>query len=176
MPVLAALLTLCGGRGVSAADGDWWGALGARFGTVVNANDEDFKQYGVTGLIGLPFQWGDPVSAVYLKPAVSLHGGVLRAENGDWSGIGALGLDLVLESPRSPLALVGSVQAAFLAEHELGGMDLGGAFNIVGEIGVDIRPTRFFSMGYRFHHMSNAGIYDNNPGLNLHMVELAWRF
>jgi len=75
-----------------------------------------------------------------------------------------------------PIALVGSVQAAFLAEHELGGTDLGGAFNIVGEIGVDLRPVPFFSMGYRFHHMSNAGIYDNNPGLNLHLVELAWRF
>lgn len=173
--MLVALLVFGAASG-AAADDDWWGALGARYGTVVNSDDEEFNQYELVGQIGLPGGLGDTVSQVYLKPAVSLHAGVLRAENGDWSGIGAVGLDLFLESPRTFIALVGSVQAAFLAEHELGRVDLGGAFNIVGEIGVDIRPASFLSFGYRFHHMSNAGIYDNNPGLNLHMVELAWRF
>lgn len=30
--------------------------------------------------------------------------------------------------------------------------------------------------GYRFQHMSNAGIYDANPRLNTHNLTLAWRF
>ena len=31
-------------------------------------------------------------------------------------------------------------------------------------------------MGYRFQHMSNAGLASENPGLNLHMIEVRWAF
>jgi hypothetical protein len=31
-------------------------------------------------------------------------------------------------------------------------------------------------VGYRFQHMSNASIYNRNPGLELHLLELSYRF
>ena len=30
-------------------------------------------------------------------------------------------------------------------------------------------------LNYRFQHTSNAGIYDDNPGLNLHMLGVEYR-
>ena len=39
-----------------------------------------------------------------------------------------------------------------------------------------IKVYNGMSLGYRFQHMSNAGLYNRNPGLNLHMVEFAWWF
>lgn len=35
---------------------------------------------------------------------------------------------------------------------------------------------RHLAMGYRWQHMSNFVFYDENPGLNLHMVEIGYRF
>jgi hypothetical protein len=31
-------------------------------------------------------------------------------------------------------------------------------------------------LGYRWQHMSNANIYDSNPGVNVHMLSLTYRF
>nr|MBS0019647.1 acyloxyacyl hydrolase [Gammaproteobacteria bacterium] len=42
--------------------------------------------------------------------------------------------------------------------------------------GADVNLARRISAGYRFQHMSNANTFETNPGLNLHMVEFAYRF
>jgi hypothetical protein len=31
-------------------------------------------------------------------------------------------------------------------------------------------------LGYRYQHLSNAGLGDSNPGINFHLVRLAYHF
>ena len=33
-----------------------------------------------------------------------------------------------------------------------------------------------FEIGYRAKHLSNAGLDDNNPGINFHMIRFGYRF
>ena len=42
--------------------------------------------------------------------------------------------------------------------------------------GFGCRIYKQLSAGYRFQHMSNASISRHNPGLDLHMCELSYRF
>ena len=36
--------------------------------------------------------------------------------------------------------------------------------------------TKHFTLGWRFQHMSNAGIYKANPGLNQQMLSTSYSF
>jgi hypothetical protein len=54
--------------------------------------------------------------------------------------------------------------------------NLGGPVQFTSHIGVNLNFTRHFTMGYRLQHMSNGVLYDSNPGLNLHMIEVGYRF
>ncbi len=53
---------------------------------------------------------------------------------------------------------------------------MGGPINFTSHIGLNLNFARHFSIGYRLQHMSNGVIYDENPGLNLHMIEIGYRF
>lgn len=54
--------------------------------------------------------------------------------------------------------------------------DFGDPFQFTSQIGVCWDITKHWRLGYRFQHMSNAGISGTNPGLNLHMVAFSYCF
>jgi hypothetical protein len=41
---------------------------------------------------------------------------------------------------------------------------------------LDWHITKDFTVGWRYQHMSNAGIYKHNPGLNLMMLSASYSF
>ena len=43
-------------------------------------------------------------------------------------------------------------------------------------IGLNYNFSRHFMMGYRLQHMSNAGIYTPNPGVNIHMLAIGYQW
>jgi len=55
-------------------------------------------------------------------------------------------------------------------------MDFGERFQFTSHIGLIWYLTDRVSLGYRFQHMSNAGLASPNPGLNLEMLELSYHF
>ena len=54
--------------------------------------------------------------------------------------------------------------------------DLGGPIEFTSHIGLNLNFARHYTIGYRLQHMSNAFLYDANPGVNSHMIEIAYRF
>jgi hypothetical protein len=68
------------------------------------------------------------------------------------------------------------VNATIISDHTFGDEDFGGPFQFTSHIGLDYYFTRHFMMGYRLQHMSNAGIYSPNPGVNIHMLAVGYRF
>jgi hypothetical protein len=42
--------------------------------------------------------------------------------------------------------------------------------------GVRFGPRQEFELGYRYQHLSNAGLGDTNPGINFHIAQLGYRF
>jgi hypothetical protein len=64
----------------------------------------------------------------------------------------------------------------YISRHRYGSQDLGGPLQFTSYIGVYWIITENFEIGYRFQHMSNAHLYDSNPGVNQHVISAGYRF
>jgi hypothetical protein len=158
----------------SRAEESGWSAVGFRAGIDDGGNDEDFEQYEGFVLYELPWSWSfapDWSLGTYLE----LNAGVLDA-GGDTAFIGSIGPGLNLKAFGNRLVVWGGINPTYTSEDTFGDEDFGGSFQFTSHIGISFRPIRPLSIGYRFQHMSNAGIYSENPGLNLHMLGLAYYF
>jgi len=53
-------------------------------------------------------------------------------------------------------------------------------FNFTPEVGLGVEfflaPQRALTLGYKFHHISSAGIGDDNPGMNSHVIYAGFSF
>jgi hypothetical protein len=64
------------------------------------------------------------------------------------------------------------IKPTVLSEDRFGTLDLGGHFHFTSHLGIRYQLHPKFAVGYRFQHISNAGIASPNPGLNLHLLTL----
>jgi len=66
---------------------------------------------------------------------------------------------------------------ALLSQYHFANQNMGGVFQIVGDIALRAKVYKGIGVGYWFHHLSDAGIYgDNGRGYDQHMFELSYRF
>ena len=100
--------------------------------------------------------------------------GVLRG-GGDSGAIGTLGLEFVLADGRDFNLRLGSA-ATGMTEDEYGDENLGTHFQFTSHIGVTYRFWDELSARVRVQHMSNAGLSDDNPGVNFVMFGLQYAF
>jgi Lipid A 3-O-deacylase (PagL) len=53
-------------------------------------------------------------------------------------------------------------------------------FNFTPEVGLGVHwfvtPANAVTVGYRFHHISNAGTHRRNPGLDLNLIYAGYSF
>lgn len=65
-----------------------------------------------------------------------------------------------------------------LSDTTIGDKNLSTSFQFGDHIGAGIRfgGKKEFEIGYRFEHLSNAGIKSPNPGINFHLLRLIYRF
>lgn len=75
-----------------------------------------------------------------------------------------------------PMDVVASSGPAYYSEDHFGPLDIGGNFQFISRLGVDWRITGDWRIGYRYEHTSNAGLDDQNPGLNFHVLGVACMF
>lgn len=68
------------------------------------------------------------------------------------------------------------VRLTWLAEHHVGGRDLGGPFQFTSHVGLAWQFSKQVAAAIRFQHTSNARMYDVNPGVDLQVLELRYRF
>jgi hypothetical protein len=64
-----------------------------------------------------------------------------------------------------------------LTKHEFEGRDLGEHLQFTSylALGVECGAKRNLAVAYRIQHISNAGINEPNPGLNVYMLEFSYR-
>jgi hypothetical protein len=110
-----------------------------------------------------------------LGPRLNGSAGMLAADNLFGSLI-SVGPALLLSWDQGRLALEGGNSPTYISRHEFGEKRLGGPFQFISHVALHGRVTGHWTLSYRFQHMSNAGIYSSNPGLNMHLLGIGYRF
>lgn len=87
----------------------------------------------------------------------------------------AIGADMVFGFWNGSTEVEVGFRPTWLPDHEYGEDDFGGGLQFTSHVGLTFNWQPVV-INYRFQHTSNAGIYDNNPGLNLHMFGIGYRF
>jgi hypothetical protein len=78
------------------------------------------------------------------------------------------GPTLVLERRGVPLLLEMGASSTLITRYQFGDKNLGGPVQFTTHVGLSWQATRHWRVGYRFEHMSNAGLEHPNPGVHLH--------
>lgn len=150
-------------------------SLGARTGVMVSGSmDTSFNLYEAIGSVKLPWSYAWD-SGWSLKSELEITAGNVRAAQ-DNGFLASAGPAIAVAIPQGWMSLVLGVRGAYLNDYQFGGEDLGGNFSLIEELGVEFRIYLGIKASYRIQHLSNAGIYDNNPGLDMHIFELRYRF
>ena len=174
MITLMCLVGICfyGLSDVRADDTQW--EVGVQGGWSYNDDEESFNQTAIIAAYRLPLRWQRwdvlNVSTRLTAMASVLEGG------GDTGLLGTLGLELVIGLGESPFDFRAGGGATLMSRYKYGDEDLGGAFQFTSYIGLDYRFLDRLSAFARLQHMSNAGIYSENPGVNMAMIGLRYAF
>ncbi|MBI3170966.1 MAG: acyloxyacyl hydrolase [Hydrocarboniphaga effusa] len=74
---------------------------------------------------------------------------------------------------RQSLELEGAVRVTYIERPSFGDEDLGSHFHFASHAGLAWRvPRSRMAVGFRFEHVSNAGLWEHNPGVNFASFEL----
>jgi len=119
-------------------------------------------------------------------------GGYWEAEASYWKGDGpspekdvyGLGFTPVFRFERNvingmaPYAELGIGMHQFSTSKIHGGKSMGTTFEFGDHLGFGVRfgQDLKYDLGYRFQHFSNAGLSDNNPGINFNEIRLRYSF
>jgi hypothetical protein len=164
---------LCGTAGGRAADFSFESA-GARFGFGASSSNKDFHQAEAFVDWNLPWHW-DLGRKWEVQTRLDLSAGGL-ADSQAGGAVGTVGPLVALGWERVPLSIAGGSGPTLLSRWEYGTKDLGDTLQFTSHIGLYWDIAKHWRLGYRFQHMSNAGISHSNPGLNLNAFALSYRF
>jgi hypothetical protein len=151
-------------------------SVGTRFGFTTSKGSDDFRQAEVFTEVDLPWRWQLSTNW-YLLPRLDFSAGWIG--DGYKNGfIATAGPDFVLGRERFPLTLVVGSSPTLLSRDEFKATDsdFGIPFQFTTYAGIECKVGRHLSFGCRAQHMSNAGLGTPNPGLNLLMLSLSYRF
>jgi lipid A 3-O-deacylase len=87
-----------------------------------------------------------------------------------------VGPSLQFKRRNFPIELDFGSSPTYVSTHEWGAVDVGTQLQFSSHAGLDWDITRRLRVGYRFTHMSNAGIKEPNPGINMHMLSVSVLF
>jgi hypothetical protein len=151
----------------------WW-SIGLRGGINDHRNEEDFKQYEGFSTWKLPWflQWD---SGWTLGTYLEANAGILRG-GGESAFVGSIGPGIYFTGFKERVEISMGINPTIISKHKFGDENLGGPIEFTSHIGLAVNFTRHLAIGYRLQHMSNAVLYEHNPGLNLHMIEVSYRF
>lgn len=148
--------------------------LGIQYGFDADSDEEFFHYYGLAGAVELTefWKWGSGWSVDH---GVTLTAGGLHAGSDD-GFFATIGPRIDLNLPGGWLTVTASVRAGGMTDHIYGDEDLGGWFTFAEDIGFRWNISSHVSAGYLFQHISNANVYNDNPGVELHIIEVRYRF
>jgi lipid A 3-O-deacylase len=174
---LIAVLTLGEVKSVQAIDG-----IALDLGTA--AGDTDVERYGITIKSDWNAQWfaeGDWYLGGYWELGASYWD-----EDKGRTGNGSLGdfhVTPVLRLQRKPGMTISPFFEFGLGAHvhtddSIGNKNFDIPFAFGSHVGGGLRfgSQAQYELIYRFQHLSNAGLGDDNPGINFHVLNLGYRF
>jgi hypothetical protein len=150
-----------------------WLLAGFRTG-LSDDNGVDFVQYEVFAAHHLPWQGQGPGQwrwSTRLEGTAALLRGA-----GKSALVSSLGPALVLTSPGGRWVVDGGSSVAYLSHYRFGDKHLGGNLQFISHLGIDYLLQPQLGIGYRVQHMSNADLYEENPGVDLHLLQISCRF
>ncbi|MCP5458117.1 MAG: acyloxyacyl hydrolase [Gammaproteobacteria bacterium] len=62
------------------------------------------------------------------------------------------------------------IRMALMSRTKINGLDFGTALQFISHLGLSWRMGEHFEVGYQYQHMSNGGMNNSNPGLNMHVL------
>lgn len=136
---------------------------------------EDFEQFDVFGIIGLPWGWDYPSSGWEVRSRLKGSVGALRGA-GDTGFITTVTPGFAFTKKSWRVTLDGGIGGALISKWEFGRQDIGGPFQFIAHGGVSFHLPGNLVAGYQFQHMSDGMIYSNSRGVDLHMLELSYYF
>jgi len=149
-------------------------SAGGRFGVAVTHASAGFRSGEAFLDCNLPLAW-ELGHDFRLKTRLDFTAGWL-GRSGENAATAGVGPTFVLGFKRLPLSLEAGSGSTLISRHEFGGKDLGGPYQFTTHVGLSWDVTRRWRVGYRFEHISNAGIGNHNPGLNLQALAVSWVF
>lgn len=171
---LTSLLLLTTGPAPGQTEGPTLESVGARFGIAANSSSKNFYQAETFVDWNLPWSW-DLGRSWHLRTHLDFSLGWLGNQYHD-GAIGTGGPLLALGRPRLPVFLEAGVSPTGLSRTQYVSKDFGVPVQFTSYGGLYWDFAEHFRLGYRYQHMSNASISNHNPGLNLHMFGLSYRF
>ncbi len=147
-------------------------AIGLRSG--LSLRGEEIEQYDIFFARELPWT-RTHTSGWRLESSGELTASLLHREEEDGLST-SLSLDLSLLSPDRRFSLGSGGGAGLLEDYVLGEYDFGGPIFFLFHAGFRLQLHPRVSLGYRYSHQSNGHIYNKNPSLNLHQLELQFSF
>lgn len=121
-----------------------------------------------------PVAWPWSSSTGLLGLRLCLTGGAV-AGGRDIGYLASLGPTMAVRLPGGRMTVDGGSSVAYLTNHRLGERNLGGPVQFISHAGFDLWLGSAFAVGYRVQHMSNASLYERNPGLNMHVFQFTAR-
>ena len=114
-------------------------------------------------------------SGWYVQTRLELTSGWLHGQHKEgW--VGTLGPGLEIGRRDFPLKLEIGSSPTGLSRARFRSTDFGVKFQFTSHAGLTYEVGRHLSLGYRLQHMSNAHLSSHNPGLDLHLFAVGWRF
>lgn len=168
--VIALFTIASAARGV---DQEWIEA-GARIGFSKSVHGESFNQLEIAAAYRLPSTW-DLDNGWRLDSRINASAGVLH-DGSDTAAIVTIGPGLAWVSPSQQFTAEAGISPTLITRHEFGDADFGGIFQFTSFIGLNSRIGKQTTASLRIQHMSNASIYDRNPGLDQVMLGINYRF
>jgi hypothetical protein len=148
--------------------------LGARLGLSATSLDDMFWQAEAFVDWNLPWEC-ESDTHYYLDSRIELSAGGLNGQ-GMTAFVGTLGPTLRFGNRQCPVALDFGLSPTLLSDHQFGTEDFGMRLQFTTHVGLEWQIAPRLTLGYRFQHMSNGGFNLPNPGLNLHVLALSYRF
>ena len=150
-----------------------WNWSGVRLGTFETGQGTGFTQFEAWSLKNLRWNW-TVRGGWHIQSAIEASVGGLQGAGVEAAFVAA-GPVLVLRKGNSPWSFDIGSRPTLISEYQFGPDGFGGNFQFTsaGSVNRDIGDK--WTIGYRFHHMSNARIYDENDGINFHFIQIGWR-
>ena len=146
------------------------------FRTSVSSRDKKhrFNQYDLFANRELPWNW-QLQGGWDVTPRLEATAGVLKGA-GETGFVFSLGPTLALSGPGDRIVLDIGVSPTVMNRHEFGTQNFGKDLQFTSHASIDVEVVPNLRVGYRFQHMSNASLSSINPGLDLHMLAVSYRF